>query len=568
MTINMRGYQSDFVANSEAAWSAGNKVVMGVLATGGGKTVCMIELIKRHVGCGVAMAHRGELVGQISNTLARAGIVHSIAGSASTIRNINAQHYIDFGRSFVNQERADWIVASVDTVVGGKSQWRDRFARSTLGIIDEGHHCLKTNKWGKCFAMLHPDAKGWLPTATPCRTDGKGLGSHADGIADVLVEGPSMRWLIENGYLTEYLVRVIDTNDLDLSAVKITATGDMSRTAMAEAVAKSRVIVGNVVDKYLEFASGKLGVTFAASIEEGDRLTAEFNARGVPTVMLTGDTPDAERSGALQKLRRRELMMLVNVDLFGEGFDLPLIEIVIMARPTASFNLYTQQWGRVLRLLLPPNVMSQWDTYSPEQRLALIANSEKPIGIIHDHVGNFIRHGGPPDMPQQWTLDATKKGRLTDDGVPMTSCGACYQPFERFFKSCPFCSVPVPPPSPAQRSAPAFVDGDIYEVSREELDRLRAGAIHVMDTARVPRHLERTPAGTRLVRLHAEKINAHKDLMDAISLWAGRYIGEDNSVIARRFFHTFKTDVLTAASMNTRDAQTLKTKIEEALHYD
>ena len=125
-------------------------------------------------------------------------LFHSVAGSRATITAITAQHYALFGRSYVNQQSADWIVASVDTVVSGKGVWVDRFKRSTLGIIDEGHHCLKDNKWGRCFSMLAPDSKGWLPTA-PRRSDGKGLGSHSDGIADVLVEGPDMRALIDQG---------------------------------------------------------------------------------------------------------------------------------------------------------------------------------------------------------------------------------------------------------------------------------------------------------------------------------------------------------------------------------
>lgn len=529
-------------------------------------TVCMSSIIKQHEGYGVAMVHRGELVSQISITLARSGIVHSVAGSRATITAITAQHYALFGRSYVNQQSADWIVASVDTVVSGKGVWVDRFKRSTLGIIDEGHHCLKDNKWGRCFSMLAPDSKGWLPTATPRRSDGKGLGSHSDGIADVLVEGPDMRALIDQGYLTDYTVRVIDTNDLDLSNVKTTASGELSKVGVAEAVAKSRVIVGNVVEKYLQFAKGKLGVTFAATIEEGERLTAEFNAQGVPAVMLTGDTPTAERAREIASFSRREKLMLVNVDLFGEGFDLPAIEIVIMARPTASFILYTQQFGRALRLLIDPELMRQWDTFTVEERLAHIAACDKPRAIIHDHVGNFIRHGGPPDMPQQWTLDPIKKGASApSDAVPMTACAGCYMPFEKFFKVCPFCAVPVPPPTPSQRTQPETVDGDIFEVSAEELAKLRAGVVDVFALARIPHDLQNTPTAARLTRLNAEKITNHRELMDTISLWAGRYIGEDNSVIARRFYHTFGVDVLTAAGMNARDADTLKTKILEVI---
>lgn len=562
MSLSLRAYQLELVQDSIAAWEAGHKAVMAVLPTGGGKTVCMLQVVAEHNGQGVAMVHRGELVGQISMTLARGGIVHSIAGSATTIRQITAEHYATFGRSFVNQASADWIVASVDTVVTGRGPWAERFKRATLGIIDEGHHCLSDNKWGKCFSMLAPGARAWLPTATPRRLDGKGLGRDSDGIADELVEGPSMRELIDMGYLTDYTIRVINTDDLDLSKVKTTASGELSKIGVVEALAKSRVIVGNVVGKYLEFARGKLGVTFAASIEEGDRLTAEFNANGVPAVMLHGDTPAAERAAALRRFAKREIMMMVNVDLFGEGFDLPAIEIVIMARPTASFILYSQQWGRVLRLLLPPELHANWESYTPEQRRVFIAASGKPRGIIHDHVGNFMRHGGPPDMPQVWSLEPARKGGgAPSDAVPVTACLSCHLPFERSLKQCPHCAVAVALPPPSERTAPERVDGDIFELCPDALAKLRAGVVDVLGVARVPYHLQNTPAAARLVRLNAEKIAAHQQLMDAVALWAGQQGDADHSVIARRFYLTFGVDVLGAAALGTNDATALRQRI-------
>lgn len=561
---NLRGFQSQANRETEEAWSEGHKNVMVVIPTGGGKTVCMGDMARRHDGYGVSMAHRKELVGQISKAFAREGIVHSIAADKSTVSQVQDEHFEEFGRSWINQNRADWTVASVNTVVGKNSTWRDRFERATLGVIDEGHHCLQRNMWGKAFSYLNPAARGLLYTATPIRADGAGLGRNFDGIVDHMVLGPNMRWCIDNGYLTDYEYRGINVKDLDLSKVKVTSTGELSKEQAAEAMRKSKCMVGDVVDNYLEYARGKLGVCFAQNIDEAQKITDRFNQSGVPAALVTADNTPTERRNVLRDFKARKLLMLVNVDLFGEGFDLPAIEIVIMARATASFSLFAQQWGRVLRLMISPILAAAWDTYTPLQRKLLISQSEKPRGIVHDHVGNLLRHHGPPDQDKLWSLASRGSGGGPSDGIPLRNCdnAACGQPFQRIKHTCPYCGKRQDPPEPGNGPrTPQMLDGDIYLYSDEELRKLRQSANKIDQPQYVPQHLVGTPAGINISRSQAAVQREQRNLRYVMDCWRGTYKDDDQEEAVMRFYHTFKIDVLAAQGLGAQDAKELRERI-------
>src|SRR5207253_4135952 len=129
-------------------------------------------------------------------------------------------------------------------------------AQVSLWIGDEGHHFLKENEWGRGVAMFsNPSVRGLLVTATPRRADGRGLGSWNDGLADVMVLAPSMRDLINMGYLTDYQVYAPPCN-IDWTKVPVGASGEFVQSALAEAT-KGADMVGDVVDQYLKIAPGK-----------------------------------------------------------------------------------------------------------------------------------------------------------------------------------------------------------------------------------------------------------------------------------------------------------------------
>ncbi len=558
----LRGYQRDIVNGVYANWNAGHQNVMAVSATGSGKTVMMGELARNHSGYGFAAAHRTELVGQISAALAREDIRHNIIAPSKTIKGIVASHMEEFGRSFYDPH-APWATGSVDTIIRRNAQ--DRFLHElTKLFIDEGHHVLRDNKWGRMFGMF-PNAVSALFTASPIRADGKGLGQHADGIVSALVEGPPMRWLIDNGYLTDYQVVRARAEDLDLSEVHITAQGDYNQKEAAAAIKRSRRIVGDVVETYKRYAWGKLGVTFAVDIEHGKQLTDAYNAAGVPAAFLSADDDPDTRRRVIREFRQRKYWQLVNVDLFGEGFDLPAIECVSMARPTLSWALYAQQWGRALRLMISAELQRAWDSYAAAQRLALIAASEKPFAWIFDHVGNWYAHEGSPDMRKEpWSLDGRERRRSASDAIPMRTClGAlCFQKYERFHTSCPHCGEAAP--EPGQRATPEQVDGDMELLDMGALAELRK-AVAKVDSVMpaLPYNASPEIAGA-VTKRHAERQRAQSALRNAIATWRALQDGDDR-VNQKRFYLTFGTDLVSACALSSTDANRLRCAITDKL---
>ncbi len=539
------------------AWGAGARVVMPVLPTGAGKTVLMGDIAHEYSGMGCAIAHRSELVGQISVALAREGVRHDIVAPKPIMRAIVNAHMDECGRSFYDA-RAKWKVASVDTIL--RRNLDPNWMRQ-VGLVfqDEGHHVLKDNKWGRAFSLFE-NARGFFPTATPLRADGKGLGSHSDGLVDALVEGPPLRWLIDNGYLTDYKLILPTTSDLDMSGVDISpTTGDFNQHQMVETVKRSNKIVGDVVKTYLEYARGKRGITFAVDVDHATQIAAAFNEAGVPAQVVHAETHEGDRRRYLQQLRSRELLQIVNVDLFGEGVDVPAVEVVSMARPTASYGLFSQQFGRMLRLLISPILTGAWDTYAPEQRKQFIAQSEKPHALLIDHVSNVINHGGPPDWRTlPWSLDARTKSNRATDGIPLRAClnPLCLQPYERIYPACPYCGQEPPPPREPTR--PEQVDGDMALYSREMLEALLGIKQKVDDICYVPQNVTPEVAGS-IRKRHRERQEAQAALRMTMSLVMPPSL--DERVAQRKFFHTYGIDTLTAQGLGSTPAEELRQRI-------
>ncbi len=544
----LRPYQAKLKQDVYTAWES-HANVLAVLPTGGGKTVILSDIVSEHKGVSCVIAHRQELVGQISKALNAAKVPHRIMAPLSLIRQITADHLIEHGYSMYNTG-ALCGVAGVNTLTS-KSRAREyeKFCQQcTLWIMDEAHHCLVSNVWGRAVAMF-PNAKGLGVTATPCRADGAGLGRHADGVFDVMVEGPSMAWLIENGYLTRY--RVFCPPGFDRAALKdaISATTGDYNTRSAAVVAAVDGIVGDVVKSYLKHAKGLRGVTFTVDVETATHLAAAYVAAGVPAEVVSAQTPEAERSNAIRKFNRGQLLQLVNVDLFGEGFDVPAIEVVSFARPTESYSLYSQQFGRALRIL-----------------------DGKTHAIILDHVGNFTRHL-PPDMrPWAWTLDAAdKKSRSgASDTIPLKVCTGCTQPYEAYLKACPYCGTVPEPPS---RRDVKTVEGDLHELDADVLDAMRAEVLRVnMPVGDYDLQLRRNHVDHKFiphkVKQFAEKqeprLAALEGLRLAIDYWAGHQMaarGLDESTAYRLFFYRFGVDVLGAQTQSAAQMEQMTIKL-------
>ena len=564
MSYQLVDFQESAVQSIYGAYRGGARNVMPVLPTGAGKTVLMGHIAHEYEGCGISMAHRGELVGQLSVALAREGLHHDIIAPDGLIRTIVGAHMEEVGRSYYNP-RAKWKVASVQTLA--RRELPKTWTRQ-VGMIhgDEGHHYLEDNIWGRAV-NLFDNAYGLFPTATPERADGKGLGRGQGGIIDTMVLGPNMRWLIDNGYLTDYLVFAPDTEDLDMDGVEVTASGEYNMDKTRKRVKASKKIVGDVVHTYLKFARGMKGITFAVDVEHAQTICAEYIRQGVAAAIVTADTPELQRRQIMQKFKRGELLQLVNVDLFGEGVDVPSVQVVSMARPTASYGLFTQQFGRALRLLVSPILRAAWHTYSAQQRLGFISESEKPRAIIIDHVGNIIKHKGPPDWRQTpWSLEARSKRRTTDDGIPLRKCAnpECVQPFLRIYPACPHCGWV--PPEPADKSRPEFVDGDMILYTPELLAELfgEKSKWDLNTQAQIPYSIDyNSPAGKAIRNRHEVNVASQKLLRDTMALVMPP--GLDPRVAQRRFFHTYKIDTLSAQGLTSSDADALRHRILEKL---
>lgn len=566
----LRWYQLELKQAINDAWGAYDNV-LAVMPTGAGKTKTFADIVADHTGASCTIAHRSELIEQISMALAEVGVRHRIIGPDKLIRAICKQHLAATGVCWYDPT-ARAGVASVQSLTPSRVKAEARWiAQVTLWVQDEAHHVLRENQWGKA-ALLFPNAKGLGVTATPVRADGKGLGRHASGVFDILLKGPSMRDLIAWGYLTEYRVIVSETH-IDLAGVSVGTDGDyVLDRGKGKAAVRGSTLVGDVVSTYQKYAAGKQAVVFASDTETSEDMAARFRDAGVIAEHVDGMTDPDERRLIMQRFRSRQTQVLSNVGLVSEGFDVPGIEVVILAAKTISFSKHAQQVGRALRLLVERGLMMQWDDYSVPERLAHIAASGKPKALVIDHVGSFLDPRlGLPDAKNDWTLDdQERKSSGPSDAIPLVACMSCASPFERFHKACPYCGA-VRQPTPG-RSGPAAVDGDMTELPQAMLDALRAAVAVVAmpnDVFREQAHIRSLPS--TWVGSNVKKHDAHRvallALQDAMAWWAGehRALGRSDSEIFRRWFLMFGTDWLTAQAQDRATMEKLTLQVVERL---
>lgn len=532
--MELRDYQVESIKNIDQAWDEGHQHLLMVLPTGSGKTIVLSEVLKRRKIRVLLCAHRSEILCQLSLTLGRFDICHNLT-IGSNYADFRQAHKTTFGHDmYIDRINSNVVVASVDTI-HRYNHWFE-VNKFDLIIFDEGHHVLRDNKWGKILNKF-PDIKSLHLTATPMRADGKGLGKEAKGFIDKMIVGPSTRTLMRQGHLAQYKIYGPKSN-LDLSAVKITATGDFSPEKLREAVHNS-TITGRIVENYKKFSPGIKGVVFAVSVEECHLIANNFNSEGIKAAVISGTTPTAQRARIMQNFRNDKIMILVNVDILGEGTDVPEIGVVILARPSKSLGLVRQQIGRCLR-----------------------PAPGKSHGIIIDHVNNILRHG-LPDSDIVWTLDNRVNSRKTEVQVKIKTCDnpECVRVYESYHKHCPYCDhVAIP----ASRATPEAVEGDLIEIDRKVLEELRRKIKKIDDAPRVPAGLS-YPARTSLMKKHARRQEVQKVLRQNIQLWALvlEHNGLDKSEIYRRFYYEFDIDIMTAQTLNVRDATELLRRMNE-----
>lgn len=540
----LRPYQQKLKNDVYGCWRDGHRNVLAVSPTGSGKTVTMQSITDDFDGMTWSIAHRRELVGQISLALAKVGVYHRIVAPEAVVRLIVAIHVRKLGRSFVHQS-SNHFVASVQTINARIEQLRPIIQQCKLWNMDEAHHIREDNIWGRAVAEF-TNAWGCGYTALAQRGDRRALGRHvidedgtrAGGVFDALVLGPEVRELIDLGHLVPFVIYGPQISAIDTSDVPITASGDFSPSKLSEATRRS-TITGDVVRDYMRFAPGKRGVTFCVDIAAAEEQTAAFRQVGVPTEMVSDKTPADCRFGALSDLETGLVKQVVNVDILGEGVDVPVLEVVSLARPTESLQTYRQQVGRVAR-----------------------PADGKDCGIVIDHVKNVERHG-PPDMPVLHTLEAPerrKRSALRDpDEVPMHTCPACWRLFEAWTPTCIYCGHTPPP---VLRDKPELVEGDLTLYTPELLARIAGEIERIKGPPKLP--VSAGPAavaGTRA--MWTERQEAQADLADAMAWWAGvqLHIGRSEREAHIRFYRTFGIDSYSAQTLGGPQARLLYDKI-------
>lgn len=342
-------------------------------------------------------------------------------------------------RELVEQIRQTFIQNNVDidlvhfgmvqTVVNRIK--RDDIETPSLIITDESHHAL-ANSYRKIYDYFKDVPKIGF-TATPVRLNGSGLGD----VNDKIIEGPKVQWLIENKRLAPF--KYYAPNDLDRSKLKMNSIREFSSASISNAM--ERKIYGNAVKHYEKLADGEQAIAYCHNIESSIRTAEEFNSKGIPAAHIDAKTPKAERDAIIDRFRRGEIKVLSNVEIIGEGFDVPDCSTVILLRPTKSLSLYIQMAMRGMR-------------YRPNK-----------VATIIDHVNNVEEHG-LPNYPHEWSLNVKKNKSTKENMVMVKTCKECLYTWEAKGNSnkCPNC-------------------GHIEEVEMKEMDIDETAELEELNTA-------------------------------------------------------------------------------------
>lgn len=422
MTLSLRTYQQDQMAEPlREAFRAGYRAPLLVAPTASGKTAvfCHIAMSAALKGTRILiLVHRKELWAQTSETLNKYGAGHGIIARGQPFTDSMIQ------------------VASVQTLVRRmtKIQWMP-----DLIVIDEGHHAVAGSTYSKIIEH-YGNPKLISVTATAERLDSKGLGVDAGGFADTLVMGPTVRELIDAGYLCPPVVYAPSQPDMTGTPTRM---GDWARGATETIMDKPR-LVGDAVKHYRALAHNEPAIAFCVSIRHAEHTAEQFRAAGYKAESIDGKLDNATRKKRIDDLGAGRLHVLTSCDLISEGTDVPIVSVGLLLRPTQSLALFLQQTGRILRI-------------SPGKERALIL----------DFSGNVYRHGFVDD-DRQWSLEGRTKQtkRDAEAAIAIRQCPTCYHVF-RPAPECPKCGFELP----IKAREIEQVDGELQQLDPKAIRR-------------------------------------------------------------------------------------------------
>lgn len=437
MTVNLRDYQATMIDAARTGLRTHRRILLQA-PTGAGKTVLAAFMTSETAAKAkrvVFICHRKELLQGTSNTFSKLGIVHS---------------FIAAGMPY--DARASVHIALVDTL------------KNRLHIVTEPHLTI----WDECH---HLGAEGWLSimstwtksrhvglSATPWRLDGSGL----DDAFDDMVPGPEVSWLIDNGYLAPF--RIFAPTKPDMKGVR-KERGDYAKGETSKRMQVPKR-VGDYIMHWRKLADGVRTIGFAINVQDSKLMAETFNSAGIPAAHLDGTTDKAERKRIIDGYADGVILIVMQVGLFGEGFDLAAyaqrdvtVGAVLDAAPTQSLSNYRQRGGRMMR-------------FEPGK-----------IGIYMDHAGNSDKHGFFDD-PVEWSLQGWKEAGKGGGGgliLPPVTCDGCFNQIRRPLPEfCPFCSKRL------MREAKAieFGEGNLEEKTDSDKVAQRAARAKELHDAR------------------------------------------------------------------------------------
>lgn len=520
MKLSLRPYQQEGLDGIRVEYRRGKRAPLYVLSTGGGKTVTYAAIAEGAAARGkrvLILEHRKELIRQASLALGGIGVRHRVVAPADRIAGIRKAHVDQLGFPMLDASAAV-VVASVQTLAR-RMGWLAEFDPDLI-VVDEAHHAV-AGTWARIIAAC-PRALLLGVTATPCRTNGQGLGD----VFDCMVLGPSMKELIADGYLVPPRV-VAPPVRADFSKLRKAPNGDWDPDSVAEAMA-SREITGDAVDHYGRLAPGRPAIVFAANLKHAGEVASAFRNASWRFEVIHGEMEDEERDRLIYGLADGSLHGLVTKDLISEGTDIPVAEVAIMLRLTESESLFLQQAGRVLRVVYAPG----FDLSTVEGRHAAIAASGKHYGLILDHVGNcgrmidgqFVAKHGRPHDDRDWSLEGRRKrkGKPKDeDAVAFRQCPSCYGVHDPA-PVCPLCGFSYPV---REAKGPELVEGQLQEVPDDLAAIHRRDALKAQGRARTVDELVATVPGmnskraAHILAAREEKDRLREQLRDVCRRW-------------------------------------------------
>ena len=328
----LRPYQQEMKDKVFRHWNRHFNVMLQ-LPTGTGKTVLFTSIINDLVSVKdtkiVILAHRKELIDQISEHLIRYDIDHGVITSGRK-RDLEKSVQVASVQTLTHEKNIDLL-----------DELKPKFI-----IIDEAHHSLAdsyTKFWKHCG-----DCWKLGVTATPYRLNCRSFMSHFDK----LIESEKIDQFISQGYLSEYDFLVDNPNSSLSQTIKAikekSSTGDYKTATLLKELNVPQHIQRLVVC-YEQYVNGKKGIVYAINKEHAHSICEAYLAIGVIAVYIDSDTPKRERAEIVERFSKSEIQVMVNVDIFSEGFDCPDVEFIQLARPTWSLAKYLQQVGRGMR---------------------------------------------------------------------------------------------------------------------------------------------------------------------------------------------------------------------------